>query len=264
MRLTDTHCHLNFEGFDADREAVIERAVKAGLERILIPAIDLETSRAAVALAEKYDLIYAAVGVQPNSGKSWEASTLKELQALAEHPKVVAIGEIGLDYYWDETPRYVQEQIFHYQLELAADLELPVIIHNREATGDVLRMLVRWQTALVEHRSSIAERPGVLHSFSGNAGDAQKAYEANFYTGITGPVTFKKALELQEVVQKAPLDRLLIETDAPYLTPHPFRGQRNEPGYVRYVAEKIGELKQLSLEEVAQATAVNAARLFEW
>lgn len=264
MRLVDSHCHLDFERFDEDRQAVIARAFDAGLERMLVPGIDMPTSRAAVALAEDYPQVYAAVGIQPNSGMSWQGSTLKELEELAAHPKVVAIGEIGLDYYWDKTPKDLQADIFNQQLDLAGRLGLPVVIHNREATMDTISVLLRWQDGLAAQGSPLAERPGVLHSYSGDIIQAQPVLEAGFYLGISGPVTFKKADILRQVVSQAPLERLLIETDSPYLTPEPYRGKRNEPAYVRFVAQKIAELRNQSPDVVAQQTTENAVRLLSW
>ena len=264
MALTDTHCHLDWESFETDNQEVVERARQAGVILILNPGIDLRSSRAAIRLAEAHPIVFAAVGVHPNSATTWEAGTLAELRDLAQHPKVLAIGEIGLDYYRDRSPRYVQEQVLHYQLELASELSLPVIIHNRDASHDVVRTLVNWQRQLLDARSQLAERPGVLHSYSGNITQAQTVLGSNFYLGVTGPVTFKKAEELRQVVQKIPLDRLLIETDAPFLAPHPNRGKRNEPGFVQYIARKVAELHNKTEDEVAIRTTENAARLFEW
>ncbi|KAA3648647.1 MAG: TatD family deoxyribonuclease [Chloroflexi bacterium] len=264
MVLTDTHCHLNWDSYDTDRSVVVERAAEAGVALILNPGIDIPSSKAAIHLAEEHPIVYAAVGVHPNSASTWEAGTLAELRDLAQHPKVLAIGEIGLDYYRDRAPRYVQEQVLHYQLELASELSLPVIIHNREATDDVVRKLVDWQKQLLEANSTLAKRPGVLHSYSGNISQSQTALEANFYLGVTGPVTFKKADDLRQVVQQIPMDRLLIETDAPFLTPHPYRGKRNEPAHVQYTAQKVAELHSLTEDDVADRTTENAARLFRW
>lgn len=264
MSLTDTHCHLDFDRYQQDREQVITEAVEAGLVRMLNPGIDVASSQAAIQLAQDNDRVYAAVGVHPNNSTTWEASTLPALLDMAAHAKVVAIGEIGLDYYRDRAPRYVQEQVFHHQLTLAAELALPVIIHNREATDDILRMLTTWHKTLVESRSPLVERPGVLHSYSGNLEQAQEAMGLNFYLGFTGPVTFHNAPELQEVVKQLPLDQILIETDAPFLTPHPHRGRRNHPKHVELIAEKIAALHDVPLAEVAEKTRTNAARLFNW
>ncbi len=262
--LTDTHCHLDFEQFDEDREEVIARALYAGLVRILNPAVDLPTSRRALALAEKYEFVYAAVGMHPNSALEWTDETTDALREMAAHPKVVAIGEIGLDYYWDDAPHDVQVYVFRAQLELAAELGLPVIIHNREAGMDILPMLTDWQAQLAAAGRPLAKHPGVLHSFSGTEAQAHQAIAANFYLGVTGPVTFKNAVDLQSLISNLPLTQLLIETDAPYLTPHPFRGKRNEPARVALVAGKIAELRSLPLDEVARVTGENAARLFGW
>lgn len=262
--LTDTHCHLDFDWYDADRDRVIQRAQDAGLARILIPGIDLESSRKAVALAENEEILFAAVGVHPNSGTTWDAGTRQALRELADHPKVVAIGEIGLDYYRDHTPHPLQRKIFREQLELAADLGLPVVVHDREAHEDVNNALTDWQEELEDEGLPLAEKPGVLHSYSGNINGAEAVLDAGYYLGITGPVTFKNALEMQEAAQNAPQDRLLIETDGPYLTPHPFRGKRNEPAYVRYVAEKIASLRGMSVDQVGAFTSSNAKNLFDW
>jgi TatD DNase family protein len=264
MQLTDTHCHLDFERFDQDREQVIQRAVRAGLERILVPGLDLKSSAAAIQLSKSHHLIYAAVGVHPNSGTTWKANTYSGLADLAAEKKVVAIGEIGLDYYRDHTPQNLQRKIFREQLDLAAETGLPVIIHNREASKDLLPILLEWQQDLSAAGEALANAPGVLHSFSDDLATAEQVLAAGFYLGFTGPVTFRKAVELQEIVRQVPQDRLLIETDSPYLTPHPFRGKRNEPGHVYYVAEKIAELRGLSPDEVGKISTNNAKILFNW
>jgi len=262
--LIDTHCHLDFNQFDPDRDAVIRRAQQAGLTRILVPGIDLDSSRAAVALAEREEFVFAAVGVHPNSGTSWDGDTYQALAELAQHPKVVAVGEIGLDFYREWTPKPLQRKILREQLALAAEAGLPVIIHDREAHGEVIPALVEWQQDLEDEGSPLAEKPGVLHSYSGNIMQAEPVLEAGFFLGITGPVTFKNATDMQGVAQQAPEERLLIETDAPYLTPHPFRGQRNEPAYVRHTADKIASLRGCPVEEVGAFTSRNAKNLFNW
>ena len=264
MQLTDTHCHLDFERFDSDRDQVIQRALKAGVERILIPGIDLHSSMAAVGLTNQHSHIFAAVGVHPNSGTSWTRTSLAELTDLSQYNKVVAIGEIGLDYYRDHTPQPLQRKVFREQLAMAADLNLPVVIHNREATRDLLPMLLEWQEDLADSGSSLADAPGVLHSFSDDFETAERVLEIGFYLGFTGPVTFRKAIELQEIARRVPLEKLLIETDAPFLSPHPFRGKRNEPAHVSYVAEKIAELRGLSPEEIGKISTQNAKKIFNW
>jgi TatD DNase family protein len=264
LELTDTHCHLDFDAFDADRQQIVERARAAGLVLILNPGIDLPSSRAALQLAEQYSEVYAAVGVHPNSATEWDEHTYAALRALANHPKVLAIGEIGLDYYRDRAPRDVQKRVLRQQLSLAAECGLPVILHNRQASGDLLSLLAEWQAELAASGSPLAERPGVLHSFSASLDTARKALALGFYIGITGPVTFKNAADLQEVVKSVPAGQLLIETDAPFLTPHPMRGTRNEPAYVARVAEKLAGLHALEVSEMAAITTANAARLFHW
>lgn len=262
MYLVDSHCHLDWDSFDGEREAVLERAAAAGVALVLNPGTDLARSRRALELAERFEPVYAAVGVHPNDAGQWTATTAEDLLGLAAHPKVVAIGEIGLDYYWDKTAPELQADVLRAQLDLAADLDLPVVIHNREAGEDVMSILVEWQATLAAGGSSLAGRPGVLHSFSGDLDMARQAIAHNFYIGITGPVTFKNALELQALVAELPLEHLLIETDSPYLAPHPHRGQRNEPAYVRLVADKVAALKHLPVETVAEATTANVAALF--
>jgi TatD DNase family protein len=262
---------LNFDSFDQDRQAVIQRGRTAGVTRLLNPAIDLESSRAVLALAESTPEVYAAVGVHPNDADTWQDGAQDELRRLADHPKVVAIGEIGLDYYWERASHDLQQRIFWQQLELAAETGLPVVVHTRNAsptdtraTTDALDILEQWAIALAQAGSPLAVRPGVLHSFSDGVQAAQRARALHFCLGITGPVTYKKADLLREVVACLPLEALLIETDAPFLTPHPHRGERNEPAHVRFVAEKIAQVKALDYSTVAAATAQNAERLFLW
>ena len=257
MTLIDTHCHVNFDAYDEDRVQVIERAAQAGVTRILNPGVDMESSQAAIQLAGEYEAVYAAVGVHPNSSAGVE--TLEELRSLAGEPKVVAIGEIGLDYYRDHSTPQQQRRVFEAQLELAAALEMPVIIHNREASEDVLDVLENWTASLPD---SLRERPGVLHSFSAPMEIAERALAIGFYLGFTGPITFKKADDLRQVARTVPLDRILVETDGPFLTPVPYRGKRNEPAYIPHIVTALAVLKQLSDEAMGQYTTENAERLF--
>jgi len=250
MLLIDSHAHLDFPQFDDDREAVIARAREAGLVAILNVGTNLASSRASVTLAEKYDFIYAAVGVHPHDAKTVTPEVLAELRALARHPKVVAIGEIGLDYYRDLSPRDVQRQVFADQLALSAELCLPVVIHSREAHDDVLAALRGWAGN------------GVLHSYAAGPERLEEVLELGFSIGISGPVTFPKAERLRAVAAAVPLDRLLVETDCPYLTPVPYRGRRNEPAHVQYVARAVARARGVPAEAVAQATADNTRRLF--
>jgi TatD DNase family protein len=253
--LMDTHTHLDFPQFDSDREQVIERAFTAGVKALINVGADLASSQAAVALAEAYPQVYAAVGVHPHDAKTLTAEMLEELRALASHPKVVAIGEIGLDFYRDLSSRDKQRQAFEQQLALAREVGKPVIIHDREAHKEVMAILRRWAKG--------GHQPvGVLHCFSGDLAMAQEAIELGFYISIAGPVTFQNARRLRELVGQLPLEKLLVETDCPYLTPHPHRGKRNEPAYVKLVAQEVARIKGGSLEEVARITSDNAQALF--
>ncbi|MCW5873637.1 MAG: TatD family hydrolase [Anaerolineales bacterium] len=262
MALIDTHCHLDFDAFDNDRAEVIARAQEAGVEVMLNPSTDLANAHGVVALAQQHAAVYAAVGVHPNSSTQWSADSAAELRQLAGQPKVQAIGEIGLDYYWDDAPHDVQHKVLQAQLELAAEMELPVILHNREASKDLLAILLEWQAGLHASNNPLAQRPGVLHSFSADQAVADKALAAGYFLGFTGPLTFKNAPELQAIAQHAPLERILVETDSPFLSPHPQRGQRNEPARVQLVAGKLAELKGVAIDEVAAATTANARYLF--
>lgn len=277
MNLTDTHCHLDFHKFDPDRDAVLERAVRAGVKHILIPGLDRTSSLAAVKLAESHPMLFAAIGVHPTEAAHFadqpanvRPSMLDPFRELARHPKVKAIGEIGLDYYWDAAPHDLQQRLLRAQLDLAAELGLPVVIHLREkgdaAEGpcawDLMKILEDWVAGLRSRKEPLAKRPGVLHSFSGSLATAQQAIHLGFYIGVTGPVTYRR--ERQELVAALPLDRLLIETDAPFLAPAPQRGKRNEPAYVRLIADKIALLQGTRIEHIAKVTSANAKHLFGW
>jgi TatD DNase family protein len=263
IMLIDSHCHLTLSHFETDLELVLERAREAGVEAIVTIGIDLVHSRAAVALAERFPQVYATVGIHPNDAGSMGLETLAELRQLAGHPKTVAIGEIGLDYYWQQTPVERQKQVFRQQLDLAAELGLPVVIHDREAHDDVRAELAAWARQRLPG-SPLAARPspGVLHSFSGDLAMAEQAYDWGFLLGLAGPLTFKNARDLHDLARRLRPDRLLLETDAPYLTPHPHRGQRNEPAYVRLTAAKLAELWALPLNQVAALTTTAARSFF--
>lgn len=253
--LVDTHCHLDFDRFDADRDEVIERALAAGVSRIVVPALDLNNCPTVLDLAERYREVYAAVGVHPNSSLGWQDQWLEPLREFAGHEKVVAVGEIGLDYYWDKSPPEVQRRAFRGQLDLATELGLPVIVHNREADEDVLKILA-------EVAAAQRERPGVLHSFSSGWEVASQAIELGYYLGFTGPITYKKSDELRNVAARMPADRILVETDAPFLAPQAFRGKRNEPAYVTQVAEQIATIRDTNLKIIEAMTTENAACVF--
>lgn len=257
MVLIDTHLHLDFEQYDADRDAVLERATAAEVGFLLTIGIDATTCRNAIALAEQYPNVYAAVGLHPNSADEWNADFERDLRQWASHPKVVAIGEIGLDYYWKRVPKERQQAVFEAQLAIASESGLPVIIHDRDAHDDTMATLKAWVQG-----GAAPTPPGVLHCFSGDMAMAQEALAAGFYLGVDGPLTYKKATDLQAMVAALPLDRLLIETDAPFLTPHPHRGKRNEPAYVRFVAEQLARLHNTTLDQVAAQTTTNVRTLF--
>lgn len=258
-RLVDTHCHLNFHSYDEDREEVLLRARAAGVDRIIIPAIDLESCQQALALADCHACLYVAVGIHPNSCANFSASLLRQLRGFAQHKRVVAIGEIGLDYYWDKCPPAKQRRALELQLDLAAELQLPIIIHNRDASADLIAILADWAPSA---SSKMTGRLGVLHSFSASAQVAQRALELGFYLGFTGPITYKNADELRAVAARVPVDRLLIETDGPFLAPQQRRGKRNEPSYVRDVNQRLAEVRGVSVAAMARQTTLNAERLF--
>lgn len=253
--LVDTHSHLDFDPFDEDRDLVIERAVTAGVRRIIVPAIDLNNSLEVLSLAERNDSLYAAIGIHPNSSADWRDEWVDRLRLMADHPKVVAIGEIGLDYYREWSPQSTQKKAFSAQVSLAGELGLPIIVHNRLADADVLQILERAKKAW-------GELVGVLHSFSSPWKTAVSAVEMGFYIGFTGPLTYKNAGELREVAAKIRLDRVLIETDSPFLAPQQFRGKRNEPAFVIQVAAKLAEIRSVTVDEIARQTTANAERLF--
>jgi TatD DNase family protein len=254
---------LDFEAFNQDRESILERANLAGVSRIVNPGIDITSSQNAIRLAETHENIFVAVGYHPNS-PGIEDFALKELKKMAAHPRVVALGEIGLDYYRQHNDREIQQEVLSRQLDLAIDMNLSVIIHNRNAEIDLQGILIDWHEKLVNQNSPLSQHPGVLHSFSSDIDFAGELIERNFFIGITGPITFKNAPELRETVAKIGLEHLVVETDAPFLAPQPKRGKRNEPSYVIYVAEKLAEIFDCTYEEVSSITSRNAGILFNW
>lgn len=252
MRLFDTHAHYDADAFDADRLELLASMPGRGVELILNPGCDVPSSRAAVELAERFPFVYAAVGVHPEECGGWTGGELEALRELARHPKVRAIGEIGLDYYWEENPpRELQKEVLHAQLELAEELDLPVIIHDREAHGDCLE-IVRAHPKVT----------GVYHCYSGSLEDAKVLVKLGWMLSFTGSITFKNARKAPEIIAWLPMERIMVETDSPYLTPVPYRGKRNDSGYVRLVAEKIAEIKGLDPEKVARITLENGRRFF--
>ena len=254
MELIDSHAHLNGEKFEDDRAAVVERALAAGVVKIITMGDSLESSARSVALTEEFDPVYAAVGIHPEEAQPMTAATDEQIAAWTAQEKVVAIGEIGLDYYWekDEEKRALQRAIFVRQLDLARQLRLPVCIHDREAHGDMMKILKTEGRGL----------RGVLHCYSGSWEMAAELLKGDWYFGIDGPLTYKNAAKLPEIVQRLPAERILVETDSPYLSPMPFRGKRNEPAHVLYVAKKAAELRGESLEAFARATRENTRDLY--
>jgi len=254
MEFVDTHAHLNDDKFREDLPEVIERAKSAGVCRILNLGDTMKSSEYAVQLAEEHEELFAGVGIHPEEAYEMTSADDDRIAAWARKPGVAAIGEIGLDYYWEKDPekRRLQQKIFIRQMDLARQLHLPVCVHDREAHGDTLAILKKEGKGI----------PGVLHCFSGSLEVAQEALKLGWLIGVDGPLTFKNAARLPEIVQKIPLERILIETDSPYMAPVPMRGKRNEPSYVRYIAEKLAELRGETLETIAAATTQNAETLY--
>jgi len=252
--ITDTHTHLDHHRFDGERDEIVKRANELGVSRIINIGFDRETIASTLKLAETYDCIDAVIGWHPVDAIDMTPDDLDWIEELAKtHPKVVALGEMGLDYHWDKSPKEVQHRVFREQIRLARKLGLPIVIHNREAHADIVAIL---------KEEKAYDVGGVMHCFSGSWETAKQCLDMNFYLSFGGPITFKNAKQPKEVLAKAPLDRVLVETDAPYLTPEPYRGKRNETGYVRYVAEAAAEIKGLSLDEFAAISTANASSLF--
>ena len=251
--LIDTHVHLNAEQYEDDIEQVIQRALDAGIERMVVVGFDRPTITKAMELAEQYAFIYAVVGWHPVDAIDCTEEDLQWIEELAAHPKVVGIGETGLDYHWDKSPKDVQQELFRKQIRLAQKVKLPVIIHNRDATADVVKILKEEEAEITG---------GIMHCYSGSVETAKQCIELNFMISLGGPVTFKNAKMPKQVAVEIPLEYLLVETDAPFLAPHPYRGKRNEPAWVKLVAEEIAELKGIPYEEVARETTKNAMKLF--
>ena len=251
MTLVDSHCHLDNEQFNHDREAVIERALAAGVERMVVIGTgegppDLE---AGIRLADSHDPIYATVGIHPHDASKATPETYKRLRELLAHPKVIALGEIGLDYHYDHSPREVQRAVFLEQMLIAGEVRKPIVIHTREAWEDTIALLeIYWRPYGLG---------GIMHCFSGSPDEAALCLDLGFHLSFGGIVTFPKATDVQEAARQAPADRILIETDAPYLAPVPHRGKRNEPAFVAETASKLAELRGVTLEEIARVTAAN-------
>lgn len=249
----DSHAHLEMPQFDEDRHQVIERALHYGVEAVITVGTNIEMCKKSISIAEQYNCIYAAVGIHPHDVKDVDNSTFDKLESLAQHQKVLALGEIGLDFYRNLSPKESQINGFREQLQIAKQLKIPVIIHDREAHIETLRLLQ-------EERAW--EVGGVIHCFSGDLTMAHKCLDMGFFISIPGSITFKNSARLRNIVMSIPIERILLETDAPFLSPIPFRGKRNEPSYVRYIAEKIAKLKKMDVEEVGNITTRNVKGLF--
>ena len=253
-KIIDSHCHLDMEPYHDDLDELINRAIEAGLAAILTIGIDLTSSRKAIAIAQKYNQVFATVGIHPHNAKEVTKASLNALGELATNNKVVGFGEIGIDRFKDYAPIKDQQAAFSSQLALSYDLKLPVIIHNREAHDEILTIIKQFPPPPVG---------GVIHCFSGNTEQAKQFLDLGFHLSIPGVVTFKKATDCHDVAKYIPLDRLLVETDGPFLTPMPYRGKRNEPAFVLYTAEKIAQLRDISISTLAKQTTKNTINLFK-
>ena len=249
----DSHTHLNAEQFNEDIPETIARANELGVTEMAIVGFDYPTIEKSLALSQEYEHLYSIIGWHPTEAGSYDRQAEQYIEERLELPKVVTYGEIGLDYYWMEDPKDVQEKVFRRQIAIAREHQLPISIHNRDATEDTYRIL---------KDEKVQNIGGIMHSFGGDSEWAKRFLDLGMHLSFSGVVTFKKALEVQEAAKIVPLDRLLVETDAPYLAPVPYRGKRNEPGYTRYVVEKIAELREMTVAEVAKQTRDNAHRLF--
>ena len=247
----DSHAHYDDKRFDGDRESLLRSLSFRGVKGVVNAGCCVKSSYTSMELAEKYDIIYATAGIHPNDCLKTNKGYLKELEALLSHKKVVAIGEIGLDYHWDTVPKDVQRKFFREQLELAVSLDIPVVIHARESVGECVDTVLSYKGLR-----------GIFHSFSGSVELASRLQKAGWYLSFSGPCTFSNASKLREVVSNADINLMLTETDAPYLTPHPFRGDRNDSTYIKYVIEKIAELKNMDSSEVEKITEDNAKRIY--
>lgn len=251
--LIDTHVHLNADHYDEDLDEVIERARELGVSHFVVIGFDNKTIDRTMDLIDKYEDVYGVIGWHPVDAIDCTDADLKRIEELSSHPKIVGIGETGLDYHWDKSPKDIQKEVFKAQIALAKRVNLPLVIHNREATGDVVEILESEDAGAVG---------GIMHAFSSSPEIADRLLKINFMISLGGPVTFKNAKQPKEIAKHVPLEKLLIETDAPFLTPHPYRGKRNEPAYVKLVAEEIAALRNISFEEVAKATSENALKIY--
>ena len=249
--LFDTHAHMNDPAFDADREDVLLGLAEKGVHFMLNVGCCLESSKDCVAMAEKYPFVYASVGSHPDSANEVNEQVIEAYRQMAQHPKVRAIGEIGLDYYYETIPREIQQQAFRMQMDLARELKMPVIVHERNAHDDGMRIAKEFKDVT-----------GVFHCYSGSAEMARQLVDMGWYIGFTGVLTFKNARKAVETAERIPLERIVLETDCPFMAPEPFRGKRNDPGYLYRMAERLAEIRGISVDEVQAVTTANAKRLY--
>ena len=249
----DTHAHIFYPNFDGELDEVIQRAKDSGVDYIIVPATDIETCSKVINLTEKYDMIYGAVGIHPHDTKEWDQNLIPKIEELAKHKKIVAIGEIGLDYYYDFSPREIQIKAYESQIQLALKLKLPMIVHNREANDDIMNIARKYKDSGLRAQ---------YHCFAGSIADARELVEMHHYISFPGIVTFKNAESIHKVLSRVAIENLLLETDSPFMTPVPHRGERNEPAYIKLIAEKIAEVHHLTLQDVGKATSYNAYKLF--
>lgn len=259
MYFVDTHCHLNLMNTESNMDLIFKNAMDNNIQKILIPGINLESSLEAIKISEKYEIAFAAVGFHPNEANEWDKSSFQALRELTQHPKVKAIGEIGLDFYWNKVNPEIQKQVLLDQLKLSEETGLPIVIHTRNSLPEVMKIVINWKNEL-----SNRDNYGVFHSFEGDINKALIVYENGFYVGIGGPITYKNAKEKQELGKSLPLSSIVLETDSPFLSPHPYRGKTNEPANIKLIAEKISNLSEKPLKLVQQETTKNANRLFAW
>jgi len=262
MHLVDTHCHLNMMQSESNLDEIIDTAIINGITRIMVPGIDLQSSLDAIKIADKYELVYAAIGYHPNDANRWNENSFSILEDLAQHTKVKAIGEIGLDFYREHVSRSIQLHVFKEQLRLSERTGLPVIIHSRNAIDEIFDILIKWKQAraLTEPNQFL----GVMHAFEGNLEQANLINNHQFLLGIGGPITYKNSLDKHDIAKNIPIESILLETDSPFLSPLPHRGKPNEPANIKFIAEKIAYLTEKPLKWISEETSKNANKIFAW
>ena len=263
--LTDTHCHLNFPEFDVDRIHLLDEFKLHGIQRILVPSVDINSSAQVMTLCHKYpDVLFPALGIHPNHSNHLQGNELDELAGQISDPSVRAVGEVGLDFYRDWSPKDTQISVFSKMLDLASEFNLPICIHNRKADDVLLPMLENWVARLAANKSNLLANPGVFHAFDGSPRVAKWAVTHHFKLGICGNITYQNAIQIRDTIKSIDIGHLLLETDSPYLTPEPKRGQRNDPRNLILIAQTLSEVTGRALDDVIKITSINAAKLFKW